>query len=99
MGSASKYLSATKQYLQADYAAWPLRFIAELVAWAGSITCAITMALTLPSPPFIILYPAFMLQCAIFGWGAWTRGSFGMTANCVLLVIIDLTGYIRFLLH
>jgi hypothetical protein len=55
------------------------------------------MALTLPHPPFLILYPLFITQCAIFGWAAWTRRSTGMVANYMLLVAIDVTGLIRLL--
>jgi hypothetical protein len=55
------------------------------------------MAWTLPNPPFLILYPLFITQCAIFGWAAWTRRSTGMVANYLLLVAIDVTGLIRLL--
>lgn len=47
------------------------------------------MMLTVPTPPFLILYPLFITQCAIFGWAAWSRQSFGMLANYLLLVTID----------
>jgi hypothetical protein len=53
------------------------------------------MGLTLPTPPFIYLYPAFVVQCAIFGWAAWTRGSTGMVANYALITTIDIVAYIR----
>lgn len=86
-------------WIKADYKVWPLRFILEVLAWAGSIGCSITMALTLPHPPFLILYPIFMLQCGIFCWAAYTRKSFGMVANTLLLVCIDFIAYIRLLLH
>jgi hypothetical protein len=83
----------------ADYATWPFRFVMELIAWAASIGCAVTMALTLPHPPFIILYPLFMSQCMIFGWAAWTRKSFGMVCNYTLMVTIDVFAYIRLVLQ
>lgn len=85
------------RWIQADFRSWPLRFILEVSAWAASIGCSITMALTLPHPPFLILYPLFMMQCAIFAWSAWTRKSFGMIANYILLISIDFAGYIRLL--
>lgn len=72
-----------------DFKAWPLRFVLEISAWALSIACSVTMALTVPNPPFLILYPLFIIQCAIFGWAAWTRRSTGMVANYLLLVTID----------
>jgi hypothetical protein len=47
------------------------------------------MMLTVPTPPFLILYPLFITQCVIFAWAAWTRKSLGMLANYFLLVSID----------
>ena len=80
-----------------DFLEWPLRFILEITAWAMSITCSIIMALTVPTPPFLLLYPLFMTQCAIFGWAAWTRRSTGMVANYMLLVTIDAIALARLL--
>jgi hypothetical protein len=60
-----------------------------------SIACSVTMALTVPTPPFLILYPLFITQCAIFCWAAWTRRSTGMVANYMLLVAIDTVALIR----
>jgi hypothetical protein len=76
-------------WVKSDYKEWPLRFFLEVSAWLASIGCAFAMMLTVPNPPFLILYPLFIAQCAIFGWSAWTRGSFGMLANYALLVSID----------
>ena len=80
-----------------DFRTWPLRFILEITAWFLSIACSVTMALTVPNPPFLILYPLFIIQCAIFGWAAWTRRSTGMVANYLLLVSIDSIALIRLL--
>tara|TARA_R110000796_G_scaffold60233_4_gene139136 strand:- start:10011 stop:10307 length:297 start_codon:yes stop_codon:yes gene_type:complete len=90
-------LSGIFVWIKEDFKAWPLRFCLEVLAWAGSIGCAITMALTLPNPPFLILYPIFIAQCSIFAWSSWTRKSFGMIGNYVLLISIDVAGYIRFI--
>jgi hypothetical protein len=78
-----------------DFRSWPLRFTLEITAWALSILCSVWMAMTVPHPPFLILYPLFITQCAIFGWSAWTRKSTGLVANYLLLVIIDSTALIR----
>lgn len=98
MDQATNIVVDMYRWAKRDYRAWPLRFILEVVAWALSIGCSITMALTIPNPPFLILYPIFITQCAIFGWSAWTRGSFGMIANYALLVSIDCIGLIRLLI-
>jgi hypothetical protein len=90
-----EFLKGVYGWAKHDFKEWPLRFILEISAWFMSIGCAITMAATLPSPPFLILYPIFIAQCAIFGWAAWTRKSTGMVANYLLLVTIDLVGLFR----
>jgi hypothetical protein len=87
----------TIDWIKADFQAWPLRCVLEISAWFMSIGCAIAMALTVPNPPFLILYPIFIAQCAIFGWAAWTRRSTGMLANYSLLVTIDSIALIRLL--
>ena len=85
------------RWAERDFREWPLRFILEITAWFMSIGCAIWMGLTLPNPPFSILYPLFITQCGIFGWAAWTRGSTGMVANYILLVTIDTIALVRLL--
>lgn len=93
------FIADTYKWIKQDFNEWPLRFILEVTAWLASIGCSITMALTIPNPPFLILYPLFMSQCAIFGWAAWTRKSFGMVSNYLLLVSIDSVALIRLLLQ
>jgi hypothetical protein len=92
-----KLFKGTIDWIKTDFKEWPLRCILEIAAWFMSIGCAITMALTVPNPPFLILYPIFIAQCAIFGWAAWTRRSTGMLANYSLLVTIDSIALIRLL--
>ena len=84
-------------WIRSDYSSNRYRFIVELLAWAISIGCSITMALTVPSPPLRVLYPIWILGCAMYAWAAWTRRSFGMLANYLLLVTIDSVGLIRLL--
>jgi hypothetical protein len=85
------------QWIKSDFKSYPTRFTLEVLAWMLSIGCAITMAATVPDPPFLILYPLFITQCAIFAWSAWSRKSFGMLANYLLLTSIDSVGLIRLL--
>ena len=82
-----------------DYHSWPLRFAAEVTAWMISVGCSVVMAITIPHPPFLILYPLFIAGCGMMAWAAWTRRSFGMLANYVLLVTIDTVGLARLLLN
>ena len=69
----------------------------EVLAWAVSIGCSITMAATVPNPPLVVLYPIWISGCAMYAWASWTRQSFGMLANYILLVSIDTVGLIRML--
>jgi hypothetical protein len=82
-------LQNTLHWIKQDYQENPLRFCLECFAWFMSIGCTIWMGATLPNPPFLFLYPLFIVQCSIFGWAAWTRGSTGMLANYLLIVTID----------
>lgn len=87
----------TIEWIKSDFRFYRLRFILELVAWAISIGCSITMAATVPNPPLLALYPVWITGCAIYAWAAWTRRSFGMLANYLLLTTIDTIGLIRML--
>ena len=84
-------------WIRSDYNSSRARFCIELLAWAISIGCAIVMALTVPNPPLLILYPIWIFGCALYAWAAFTRKSFGMLANYLLLVTIDIVGLIRML--
>jgi hypothetical protein len=87
----------TFEWIRNDYTSNRFRFAAELLAWAISIGCSITMALTVPTPPLLVLYPVWITGCAIYAWAAYTRKSFGMLANYILLTAIDSIGLIRML--
>lgn len=87
----------TLEWIRDDWRSNPFRFVVELFAWAISIGCSITMALTVPTPPLLILYPIWILGCAMYAWAAYTRKSFGMLANYILLTTIDTVGLIRML--
>jgi hypothetical protein len=87
------------QWIKDDYKTNRTRFAVEVVAWAISIGCSITMALTVPNPPLLVLYPIWITGCALYAWASWTRGSFGMLANYILLTTIDTIGLIRMIIH
>ena len=85
-------------WIRSDYKTNPFRFVVEVLAWAVSIGCSITMASTVPNPPLIVLYPIWISGCAMYAWASWTRRSFGMLANYILLVSIDTVGLLRMIL-
>jgi len=87
----------TIQWIRDDFKSNRIRFCIELFAWAISIGCSIVMALTVPNPPLLALYPVWILGCALYAWASWTRKSFGMLANYILLTTIDTVGLIRML--
>lgn len=85
------------EWIKNDYKTNPFRFGVELLAWVVSIGCSLTMAITVPNPPLLILYPIWIAGCAIYAWASYTRRSFGMLANYILLTTIDTVGLIRML--
>jgi len=87
----------TIDWIQDDWRSNKFRFAVEVLAWAISIGCSITMASTVPNPPLLTLYPIWISGCAMYAWASWTRKSFGMLANYCLLTTIDSIGLIRML--
>ena len=87
----------TVEWIKDDWNSNRVRFCIELIAWAISIGCSITMALTVPNPPLLALYPIWILGCSLYAWAAYTRQSFGMLANYILLTAIDTFGLFRML--
>lgn len=90
-------LKPTFDWIRDDWRSDKFRFIIELLAWAVSIGCSITMAITVPNPPLLALYPVWISGCAMYAWAAYTRKSFGMLANYILLTTIDSIGLVRML--
>jgi len=91
-------IAGVVNWIKADWQTNPTRCVLEVLAWFLSIFCSVTMMLTVPNPPFLLLYPLFILQCAIFAWAAWTRKSTGMLANYMLLVSIDTVALTRLII-
>jgi hypothetical protein len=91
------FFRPTWEWIRQDWNINPVRFAVEVTAWAISIGCSLWMAATVPNPPLLALYPIWILGCAMYAWAAWTRQSFGMLANYVLLVTIDAVGLARML--
>ena len=95
----NELLKPTFDWIREDWHSNRFRFIIELLAWAVSIGCSITMALTVPNPPLLALYPVWIAGCAMYAWAAYTRKSFGMLANYILLTAIDTFGLARMLIN
>ena len=92
-----EYVRTSIEWIKDDLDSHPVRFAVELLAWAISIGCSLTMAITVPNPPLLALYPVWITGCALYAWAAWSRKSFGMLANYILLTSIDTIGLVRML--
>ena len=88
-------ITATWQWICRDHAEWPLRFWLEVFAWTLSIGAAILFATTVPDIPFFPYLLMTITGSAVYTWAAWTRGSFGMLANYMLLTSIDFVAFVR----
>lgn len=89
---------STFEWIKEDWRSNRVRFVVEVFAWAISVGCSLTMAITVPNPPLLALYPIWITGCALYAWAAWTRRSFGMLANYILLTSIDTVGLLRMVL-
>lgn len=92
------FLRPTLEWIKSDFESNRFRFCIELLAWSLSIGCSITMAATVPNPPLIWMYPVWISGCALYAWAAYSRRSFGMLANYMLLVGIDVVGLMRMII-
>ena len=95
----NELLKPTFEWIKSDYKSNSIRFCLEVLAWIISIGCSITMAVTVPNPPLLILYPIWITGCAIYAGCAYSRRSFGMLANYILLTTIDTVGLVRMLVQ
>jgi hypothetical protein len=82
-------------WIKQDFKSNRIRFVLEVTAWVLSIGCALTMMLTVPSPPLKYLYIPWVASTMIYAGCAYTRRSFGMLANYFLLFLIDGTALIK----
>jgi hypothetical protein len=92
----NKTIYQVAHWIKQDFTSHPLRFCAEVFAWACSVVSAIIFAATVPNIPVVPLYTIFIAGCISSAWACYTRRSFGLMANSVFLVIIDGIGLIRY---
>lgn len=85
------------EWVQDDWKSNPFRFCVELISWFMSIGANIMFAMTVPNVPFILYLSITVTGCAMYAWSAWSRRSFGMLANYLLLTFIDSYGLIKVL--
>ena len=85
----NELLQPTINWIKDDFKSNRIRFCLEVSAWVLSISCSLAMALTVPNPPLKFLYIPWVISTSIYAGCAFSRRSFGMLANYVLLAIID----------
>jgi hypothetical protein len=88
-------IQRTLAWIARDWREHPLRFAIETWAWAFSILAAVLFAATVPNVPFVLYLTITVINCALYAWAAWSRGSFGLLANYLLLTAIDSIALIR----
>lgn len=86
------------EWIKSDYQSHPVRFCIEITAWVMSIGANVMFALTVPHVPFYLYLSITIISCAMYAWAAWSRRSFGMLANYILLTTVDSIGMLRILL-
>ena len=99
MTTFSQWRSNVVDYVREDFRAYPLRFCLEVMVWGISLGCSLTYAVMVPDLPFVKLYIAYITGCLIMSWCAYTRGSFGILGNYLIISIIDSIGLIKLLLQ
>jgi hypothetical protein len=84
------------EWIKQDYKSHRVRFCLEVIAWAMSVGCSLTMALTVPTPPLKLLYIPWITSTFLYSWCAYSRRSFGMLANYCLLFLFDGIAFAKF---
>jgi hypothetical protein len=64
----------------------------------ASIACGIILAITVKDPALYLLYPLWLTGCSIAAICAWSRGSFGQTSMYIMLTVIDLIGFTKYII-
>ena len=85
----NEIFGSTIEWIKQDFKTNRIRFCLEVTAWILSVSCALAMALTVPNPPLKFLYIPWVTSTTIYAGCAYSRRSFGMLANYILLAIID----------
>lgn len=93
-----KEFRKTVDWIKEDFHSYPFRFCVETLCWVMNVSSSVILALTVPNPPLVFLYVIWIILCLMFTWAAWTRGSFGILANYLMLTLIDTVGIIRLLM-
>lgn len=91
-------LKSALEYIRQDWASHPWRFLAETYNAFTALATAVIFALLAPNVPYGITYPLWLSGTALMILCGISRRSTGIVVMSVLMTIIDVIGYARFLL-
>ncbi len=86
------------QFFYDDWTANKWRVLGECYNWFASIACSIILAITVTNPLFHVLYPLWLSGCTVAAICSYSRGSFGQTSMYIMLTVIDIYGYTKYIL-
>ena len=86
-------------YIKEDWKAHPTRLVAEIYNWSVSAIGSLIFAITVPNPPFMVLYPLWLSGIFLMIFCVYSRGSVGLVALYTTLFLIDGTGYLKLILQ
>lgn len=89
---------AFKNYIISDWKQNPYRVIGEIYGWVVSGISSLIFALTVPDPPFLLLYPLWLSGLFVMIMCVKSRGSTGLLALYITLAVIDIVGFSRLLM-
>jgi hypothetical protein len=91
------FLNTTIEWIKRDWTENPWRLAAETYNAFTALATAIIFALMAPNVPYEITYPLWLSGTFLMIFCGISRGSVGIVTMSVVMTIIDVFGYIRFL--
>ena len=85
-------------WVKEDFQAHPARFLAETYNAFTALATAIIFALMAPNVPYGVTYPLWLSGTILMIFCGISRNSTGIVVMSTMMTIIDVFGYIRFLL-
>ncbi len=89
---------STKQYISDDWHSNPWRLVGETYNAVTALATALIFAFLAPNVPYGITYPLWLSGTIIMIFCGMSRNSFGIVSMSIVMTIIDVVGYLRFLL-
>ncbi len=89
---------STKQYISDDWNSNPWRLVGETYNAVTALATALIFAFLAPNVPYGITYPLWLSGTVIMIFCGMSRNSFGIVSMSIVMTIIDVVGYVRFLL-